>query len=326
MSCDRPVLMHRRDNGEVVCGAPGGKYDGVAFEVPCQNCKGCLIRRAFEWGIRCVHEAAVSKAALFCTFTLDDEHLGPEGSLSVDEHRNLIRRIRREFPDVRYLSNGEYGDHTSRAHYHSNLFNVDVPMGDPIARGRSGYVSYTCPALEELWGRGNVTVGPVSAATGAYCGSHAEKDYDVQRRRDPSGKLEPWLVIDPRTGEVRERRAPFRVQSAGKGGAIGKPWFDVFSGDVRNGCVPWAETGKPTRYVPAPAVYLDWLEKIEPERAEAEKQARLMEMLKPENVLKSSAYHRVARIATRDARLKLGHEGRIPAGVAHDAFVEFDDE
>lgn len=324
MSCDRPVLMHRCDDGSVHCGAPSGRRDGVVFEVPCGNCKGCHILKAQAWGVRTVHEASLYGASRFLTLTYSDEYLPADGSVSKLTLRNFHRRLRERFPDMRYVSCGEYGGRTSRAHYHCCVFNCDLPMGKPVARGASGSVSYDCDELAEIWGLGQVAVGYVTSASGAYVGAHAVKDAAEGRKRGPDGRLEPWLSIDPRTGECRPRVPPFRVQSAGGDGAIGLPWLYRFHKELRDGLVP-ARISNETRWLPAPLLYLRHLERIEPERAEYEKQARLMALLEPENVAKSSAYARAARIAIRDARSSLGREVRPARGDAQDALVEFED-
>lgn len=99
----------------------------------------------------------------FWTFTYDDEHLPPHGSLCPRHVQLFLKRFRqRQGPDrlCRYFFVGEYGDETFRPHYHAALFGVS---------------EMEVPAVQDAWGLGHVVGGFLSWQSAAYVAGYVTK-------------------------------------------------------------------------------------------------------------------------------------------------------
>lgn len=100
------------------------KQGGGTF--PCRQCLPCRINRRRQVTARLFYEASLHECNSFLTLTYDDAHLPPDFSL-VPEHTKLfLKRFRDRYGynAFRYYLVGEYGDTTSRPHYHAILFGV----------------------------------------------------------------------------------------------------------------------------------------------------------------------------------------------------------
>jgi len=150
----------------------------TGLTVPCGHCNFCLANRRADWSFRLYQENKVSQSSHFLTLTYDDSTV-PVGddclSLCKRDLQLFIKRLRKENGSrIRYYSVGEYGTQTSRPHYHSIMFSLDVK---------------TVQKLPEIWGLGNVHVGQVNAAS-----IHYVTKYVINSDREVSGREPPFLV------------------------------------------------------------------------------------------------------------------------------------
>lgn len=108
----------------MLCGYPiklGDKY------VPCNQCMNCRINKHRFWTGRIILEATYAPIeSSFITLTYNDEHLPADGSLRPWEVQEWLKRIRHRtgIGMCRFFAVGEYGDKTTRPHYHAALFGV----------------------------------------------------------------------------------------------------------------------------------------------------------------------------------------------------------
>jgi len=155
-------------------------------EVPCGRCTQCRIARAREWAIRCVHEAwACGGRAGFSTLTYRDEDLPAYASLDPDEFTKFWKRLRKTAGGpLRYYACGEYGETTSRPHYHVIVFGLGACSCDVLAWRRgvlNPAVDCGCAARSAImraWGRGGVDrVGSVTYDSARYTADYIGKSY-----------------------------------------------------------------------------------------------------------------------------------------------------
>lgn len=150
--------------------------------VPCGQCRLCRVNLARKWTFRLMMEARLSDATWWTTLTysdamLPDHYIDPDtgqifehslGCLRPDHIELFIKRVRKEiFPKkIRYYVVGEYGDATTRPHYHICIFGMGAEIqsvlqkcwSDPISKISLGFVdSQSCRPLDTATAR--YTVG-----------------------------------------------------------------------------------------------------------------------------------------------------------------------
>lgn len=187
---------------------------GVGIKIPCGKCPGCKLEQSRQWAVRCMHEKRLHNASCFVTLTYDDAHLPPGYSLNKADLTNFLKRLRHETgPGLRFFACGEYGDNTSRPHYHLLLLNSDF-NDKRIVKSGSQYNLYESPALSKLWPLGHHALGDVTFESAAYVAR-----YCMKKRQN--GKL----TNDGRTPE-------YIVMSRRPG--IGAGYFDRFKSEIIN--------------------------------------------------------------------------------------------
>lgn len=166
------------------CGYPYKTPGGD--EVPCGRCMPCRITRQREWVSRLLMEYLESERKLpatFFTLTYDEKHVPKDGSLSKEDLRLFLKRLRAgSMGSIRYFAVGEYGDKTFRPHYHGVLFGVSAPEWEEY--------------INKKWGLGNIKVDDLNTARMRYV-----TGYVLKKMTQPD---------DPRLGD---KTPEFRVFS-----------------------------------------------------------------------------------------------------------------
>lgn len=114
------------------------------FAVPCGRCLACRITRSSSWAVRIAHELIYFKESSFITLTYSNENLPFNYSISKAELQRYFKRVRKALSPgtvFKYFACGEYGEKTSRPHYHV------LAMGAPV------------DVLKSAWSFGFVHVG-----------------------------------------------------------------------------------------------------------------------------------------------------------------------
>lgn len=224
MGCTSPLEGHQAFEGAPLSFARSGFRPGAKhLSVPCGMCTNCRLDRSRQAAVRCVHESQMHDVSVFVTLTYSDEHLPPGGLF----HRHVqlfLKRLRRAHGSVRYYVCGEYGETTSRAHYHACLFGWSP--GDRVlySRGAGGFDLYQSAELDDLWGLGQCLFGWVTFESAAYCARYIFK-------KELGPDVEPVRsVLDVTTGELLFRRHEYSRASLKPG--IGLPWLEKFWQDV----------------------------------------------------------------------------------------------
>lgn len=115
-------------------------------------------------------------------------------SVRHDDIKEFNRKLRREFKHhfghdgIRFYSASEYGDDSTRPHYHVLYFNLPLEKvvnldsrkyhGDTAIREYkkcNGYCLYTCEWLTKLWGKGHVIISDFTWRTAAYTARYVMK-------------------------------------------------------------------------------------------------------------------------------------------------------
>lgn len=173
MDCISPIRITK--------GLSRKKYpDGL--EVGCGKCYLCRIQRRREWKLRLWHENEYHARSSFLTLTYDEDNIPENNSLVKIHLQNFIKRIRSYQPGetIKHYSVGEYGEKTSRPHYHSILFGCN---------DRS--------VIESCWKCGFVSIGNVEPESIEYVAGYVDKKFygdTAHLMYDLQGKEKPFKI------------------------------------------------------------------------------------------------------------------------------------
>ena len=246
MACYHPVSAWQTETGDVVFVERGAI--ARALTLPCGQCIGCRLERSRQWAVRILHEAACWDSSVFVTLTYDQDNCPV--SLDYADVQRFLKRLRSRLGSkVRFFCVGEYGDNTSRPHYHVILFNVT--FSDACSFKRGDYPLFTSKLLTETWGLGHSVFGAVTFESAAYCarycvgkitGDYESLSPDLKARYDSKYR---FLDVD---GVLHERVKEFAHMSLKPG--IGATWLDRFSSEVypRDEVIVRGKQCKPPRY------------------------------------------------------------------------------
>lgn len=215
--------------------------DGTYMEVPCGQCSSCRARRARDWAIRCVHESEMHRRKVgrgsvtkgcFITLTYNDQELPHDGNLDVTHWQNFAKKLRRDVGRFRFLHCGEYGGRTGRPHYHACLFGIDFVEDRTVWRDDGDHTIYRSRTLEDTWGRGFCTIGPLNYQTARYTAGYVVKKLRANHREhfDVTAKPE-YVTMSRRPG-------------------LGRTWFERYWRDVypKDEVTLGGKTFKPPRF------------------------------------------------------------------------------
>ncbi|AXH77650.1 MAG: replication initiator protein [Microviridae sp.] len=237
MPCYKPIeawyskSLNPTGKRSLVFNAKQALQPDAPIEIACGQCIGCRVERSRQWAVRCCHEASLYTVNSFVTLTFDNEHLHQREkpwSLDKSDLQKFMKRLRKFYfgskkSDIRYYACGEYGDKNSRPHYHILLFNFDFPDKElfNISNGNRYYIS---EQLSKIWPYGFCIIGDVTYQSAAYVARY------INKKITGDGAEDHYQAVDIETGEIYEVLPEFNLMS--RRPAIGRDWFDTFSGDV----------------------------------------------------------------------------------------------
>lgn len=210
--------------------------------IACGHCVSCRIKRAIEWKIRGVHEAASTFHPTYAvTLTYDQNHIPESGSLRRSDLQSFHRRLRYNTGfEFRFLACGEYGPTTGRAHYHGIYFGLRLP--DVYRAGRH-LVSRT---LLDAWGNGQITFHIATPASIAYVSGYVVKKLRSEHRTEPI-----MTTVDFESGLITDETPVRRefLQASNRPG-LGSAWIEQHCDQViENGFIVLKE--KPCYVIPS---------------------------------------------------------------------------
>lgn len=206
MTCYRPMKRVR----------PTGWYSH-----PCGQCIGCRLAKSADWATRCVHEAMCYDDNCFITLTYSNEHLPYPPVVDKREFQLFMKKLRKQYGSgIRFYAGAEYGDTYGRPHYHACLFNFWPPDAVLWKTTPTGDRLYTSKILENIWGKGFVTIGSVTFESAAYIARYCMKK--------KTGKMakEHYARIHPETGECYQATPEFALMSRMPG--IGMTYLEQY--------------------------------------------------------------------------------------------------
>lgn len=183
------------------------------IQLPCGQCIGCRLDRARDWSLRIGHECKLSSPNWFATLTYSDEKLPANGSLNYSHMQAFYKRLRKKLGKFRHFTIGEYGDETSRPHYHAIWFGMGLHDLQRFG-GSSEQPYFISPTITDTWGMGHCLLGFVTAQSADYVARYSLKK-----------------VNGDQAESHYQGRTPEFCRMSSKPG-IGHDWFMQFNTDV----------------------------------------------------------------------------------------------
>lgn len=173
---------------------PSRYPDDYRITVPCGRCLGCYRDKSSSWRVRLIHEHRYGNhfSCICLTLTISDENLRffSTPALCASSFRSFIDRLRyyvpgRKSPKRFFVS--EYGERTSRLHYHGFIW--DAPV--------------TLQQLRLCWPYGFICVKPLrSVAQLAYAAKYVTKP--------PFHGHTPRVYVSPGLGRSYTEQSVYR--------------------------------------------------------------------------------------------------------------------
>lgn len=169
-----------------------------------------------------MHESSLHDKNSFLTLTYDNDKVPEDFSLNHNHIQLFMKRLRRQVGKIRFFMCGEYGEKTSRPHYHICLFGEDFTMDREVYSVNNGNTLYSSRTLDDVWGLGSCQIGDLSVQSASYVARYVvNKQY---------GDL--YEIADPATGEIFVRTPPYCKMSLKPG--IGREWINKYHPEVYN--------------------------------------------------------------------------------------------
>lgn len=235
-----------------------------SISLPCGLCFGCRLSNARDWSLRMMHETRYHDQNWFITLTYSDDHVTPDYDLDYRDLDTFFKRARHSFQRTsrpfKYFACGEYGDKNLRPHYHFAGFDFNLDDLRFFKKSPSGGSYFISSSLTDCWGKGHVIVAPLEYDSAAYIARYVTKKMNGRNVRYKD-------YFDPETGEVFQYTIERSFQSKG----LGLKFYQQHHKEIwdLDGCLYNNKyLVKPPRY------YMKQLEKVDPDRALAIKEAR----------------------------------------------------
>lgn len=263
MPCFSPLKGYRGHGGLITFSPTAGFYDRH-IEVSCGQCIGCRLERSRQWAMRILHEASQHEANSFVTLTYSDAQLPEHNSLRVRDWQLFAKRFRKSRGKFRFYHCGEYGERTSRPHYHACIFGHDFQGDRTHYKTISGNPLYTSTQLTNLWQAGHAVIGNLTFESAAYVARYVTKKVtgDAAHRH--------YNEIDYATGEITAERKP-EYSTMSRRPGIGHDWYQKHGDQV----YPRDEVIVNGRPVLPPKFYDSLYERENPSLLEAVKNRRI---------------------------------------------------
>lgn len=248
MSCFRPLTAWRgpvqASGKRSVVFKPGDAPPRallLELKLPCGQCFGCRLDYSYDWAARSVCEAQMHDKN--CLILLTYRDMPKDKSLQLNDWRNFMKRLVREVGKVRFLHAGEYGTRNSRPHDHAILFGFDFPDKRYFKKSAAGFALYRSRMLEEIWGKGNASVGACSFQSAGYLarylmdkptlmkGIKDENGIQVGRTWTEKATEKYGEMVDKKTGEIRLLRRPEYLTMSRNPG-LGETWLRRYWRDI----------------------------------------------------------------------------------------------
>lgn len=204
--------------------------DIKVMPIGCGQCMECRLTRAKKKATQAVLEAIQHEENYFITLTYDNEHLpknksitSPKtgityyndgtwgGTLKHKDFQNFMKKLRKRINkiygvQIRDMMCGEYGKNgTNRPHYHAIIYGLPLEKKDckELFKNDHNQPIYKVQWLQDLWGKGIVTVGMCTWNSCNYVARYVTKKYTGEMAEEEyykKGKIPEYTTSSNRPG------------------------------------------------------------------------------------------------------------------------------
>ncbi|UDN67890.1 replication initiator protein [robinz microvirus RP_172] len=188
----------------LLCRNPYIGSGGAAYG--CGQCMPCRVNHRRMWTHRIALEATQHKTNSFWTLTYTDENLPltEDGipTLKPSDLTDFMKRLRMSYEPLklRYFNVGEYGESTSRPHYHLALFNYPACRRGVTVVNRQGNCCDICDGLKGIWAKGIVYSGQLEDASAAYICGYITKKLTSKHHPELGGRYPEFARMSLKPG------------------------------------------------------------------------------------------------------------------------------
>lgn len=206
--CTSPRTASFNPDGSINFSHKHHNKEMVPFKLPCGKCTECLLERARDWSVRCIHEASTNDQNSFITLTYADEHLPADRQLDHTHFQLFMKKLRKlTNKELGFFMCGEYGEKNGRPHYHACIFGYDFPDKVFVRENEHGDQIWTSKILDSLWTYNDPElcpneIGSVTQKSAGYVARYvlkkqspeAPQGYQKMSRKNAIGKafIERW--------------------------------------------------------------------------------------------------------------------------------------
>lgn len=167
----------------------------------------------------------------FVTLTYNQNSIPQGNTLVLSDLQLFLKRLRKKIwstsrQKIKFYACGEYGEKTSRPHYHLAIFGYDFPDKKIHSKNRAGDPIFTSQILSELWPDGHSTTAALTFESAAYIARYVMKKITGDRQQDH------YMDVDS-DGVITNRKPEFNTMS--RRGGIGSSWLKKYNTDVYSG-------------------------------------------------------------------------------------------
>lgn len=289
------------------------KHPGM-LKLPCGKCVGCRLSYSKGWAVRNCHEQQVCDIdglpTSFITLTYNDYYNNLNGGALNYRHCQLfLKRLRFNFaenfskyaftgdPDkpIRFYMAGEYGSRTFRPHYHFLFYNLGFYDETLWKVSSSGHRLFNSASLTDIWSDpisgdslGYAVTGSVTPASAGYTARYCVK-------KALEGKTVHLFNHD--TGEFM----PDEFTQMSRRPGIATEWYKRYGRAIYTTDKVVLSNGL---YYKPPRFYDNLLEKEDPVKFAAVKEARLDFASRPETIADNSIERLIVKEQIQLSKLK----------------------
>lgn len=214
----------------MICKSPINTKDTGHILLPCGQCMPCRFNHRRMWTTRISLEAQLWPRNAFLTLTYSDDNFPSDGSVSVTDHQDFMKRLRSRWfrhtgEYIRFFGCGEYGEKTFRPHYHYAVFNFPPCEGSGANYFDGKYHSCHCRVcrfVEHSWQKGATFTGALEYDSAQYVAGYVTKK--MTSKDDPRlGGRHPEFMRASRNPGLAANFIPQLVDRWSKTGYEGIP-------------------------------------------------------------------------------------------------------